>query len=134
MVNGSSSSSRRSIDCAEQARYIAISQDEGFVILRRKVGHAVLVVASLFIGWYFLYVGASVFGRPLMRHRLVGHVDVALVFGVSQILFTFVLAWRYSRYARLVLDPLRAQIVADAARRSRNVIRRRRADETGGRR
>jgi uncharacterized membrane protein (DUF485 family) len=82
--------------------------------LRRKTGRIVLLISSLFIAWYFLYVGASVFARGLLRHRLAGHVNVALAFAVLQIAVTFVLAWRYSRYARRVLDPPRAQIAADA--------------------
>jgi uncharacterized membrane protein (DUF485 family) len=49
-----------------------------------------------------------------MRHRLAGNINVALVFGVLQFASTFFLAWRYSRYSRRVLDPLRAQVAADA--------------------
>ena len=64
--------------------------------------------------WYFLYVIAAAFARDLMRHRLAGNINVALVFGVLQFASTFFLAWRYSRYSRGVLDPLRAQVAADA--------------------
>jgi uncharacterized membrane protein (DUF485 family) len=64
--------------------------------------------------WYFLYVIAAAFARDLMRHRLAGNVNVALVFGVLQFASTFLLAWFYSRYSRGVLDPLRAQVAADA--------------------
>jgi uncharacterized membrane protein (DUF485 family) len=116
MVTGSPPAPRRSTDCQDHARYIAISQDERFIILRRRTGRIVLLVISLFIGWYFLYVGASVFARGLLRQRLAGHVNVALAFGVLQIVVTFALAWRYSRHARHVLDPMRAQIAAEAER------------------
>jgi uncharacterized membrane protein (DUF485 family) len=74
------------------------------------------VVTVLFMAWYFLYVMASVFARGLMGHRLAGTVDVALVLGALQFAVTFLLAWRYSRYSRRVLDPLRAQVAADAER------------------
>jgi uncharacterized membrane protein (DUF485 family) len=66
------------------------------------------------MAWYVLYVIAAVFARGLMRHRLAGHVNVALVFGVLEFAGTFLLARRYSRYSREVLDPLRAQVVADS--------------------
>ncbi|GAB3969941.1 hypothetical protein GCM10029978_042300 [Actinoallomurus acanthiterrae] len=79
----------------------------------------------MFLGWYFLYVVAAAFARDLMAYRLVGNINVALVFGVLQFASAFVLAWRYTRYARLVLDPLAAQIVADAEERVGEAVRRR---------
>jgi uncharacterized membrane protein (DUF485 family) len=71
-------------------------------------------VAASFLGWYLLYLVAAVFARGLMGHRLFGNVNVALVFGVLQFASTFVLARRHARYSRDVVDPLAAQIVADA--------------------
>lgn len=61
----------------------------------------------------------------MMAYRVLGHVDVALLFGLSQVAATFVLAWRHVRHAREVLDPLAAQIVADADRRVRSAVHRR---------
>jgi uncharacterized membrane protein (DUF485 family) len=66
------------------------------------------------LGWYFLYVFAAVFARDIMSRRLVGRVNVALVFGVLQFAVTFIVTARYTRYSREVMDPLAAQIVADA--------------------
>jgi uncharacterized membrane protein (DUF485 family) len=111
------------------ARYVAINQDERFIVLRRKTRRSALLISLLFIAWYFLYVVASVFARGLMRHRLIGNVNVALVFGVLQFASTFLLARRYSRYSRAVLDPLRAQVAADAGPPSRAA----RADAEGER-
>ena len=73
-----------------------------------------LFVTTLLFVWYLLYVIAAAFGRDLMRHRMAGNVNVALVFGLLQFASTFSLAWLYSRYSRGVLDPLRAQVAADA--------------------
>ena len=70
------------------------------------------------MAWYLLYVIAAVFARDVMRHRLTGNVNVALVFGVLEFGGTFLLARRYSRYSREVLDPLRAQVVADSEPRT----------------
>jgi uncharacterized membrane protein (DUF485 family) len=126
MVNGSGPSARRGSDPHYQARYVAISQDERFILLRRKIGQIISLTVGLLIGWYFLYVISAVFAPGLMRHRLAGNINVALVFGVLEFAFTFFLARRYTRYSREVLDPLTAQIVADADRRTRT--------EAGGRR
>lgn len=78
------------------------------------MGRAALVVSALFFVWYFLFIVACVFARGLMGHRLAGHLNVALVFGILQFVSTFALARRYSRYSREALDPLAAQVVADA--------------------
>lgn len=68
--------------------------------------------------WYLLYVIAAVFARGLMRHRLAGDVNVTLVLGLLEFAGTFLLARRYARYSREVLDPLRAQVVADSEPRA----------------
>jgi uncharacterized membrane protein (DUF485 family) len=94
--------------------------------LRRKVGQIIALAAVPFLGWYFIYVISSAFARGFMRHRLIGNINVALVFGVLQFAFTFFVARRFTRYSRDVLDPLTAQIVADADRRVRS--------DSGGRR
>jgi uncharacterized membrane protein (DUF485 family) len=102
------------VDSLDHARYVEISQDERFIVLRRKARRVALLVIVLLFVWYSLYVIAAAFARDLMRHRLAGNINVALVFGVLQFASTFFLAWRYSRYSRRVLDPLRAQVAADA--------------------
>ena len=109
MVTGSP---RRSADSLDHAQYVAISQDERFIVLRRKARRVAFLVTAFLIVWYFLYVIAAAFARDLMRHKLAGNINVALVFGVLQFASTFFLAWCYSRYSRGVLDPLRAQVAA----------------------
>lgn len=114
VVTGSPATPRGGADRRDHARRLAISQDERFIVLRRKTGRASLLFSLLLMAWYFLYVLAAVFARGLMRHRLAGPVDVGLVFGLLQFAATFALARRYVRHSREVLDPLRAQVVADA--------------------
>ena len=125
VVTGSRPSPRRRTDPRDRARYVAIRQDERFAVLKGKSRRLIVLIVSVFLGWYFLYVVAAAFARDLMAYRLVGNVNVALVFGVLQFASAFVLAWRYTRYARQVLDPLAAQIVADAEERVGEAVRRR---------
>jgi uncharacterized membrane protein (DUF485 family) len=40
-----------------------------------------------------------------MGTKVVGHFNVAFVFGLAQFLTTFLIAWLYSRYANARLDP-----------------------------
>jgi uncharacterized membrane protein (DUF485 family) len=48
-----------------------------------------------------------------MGHRLVGNINVALVFGLLQFVTTFVLAYVYSGYSTKRLDPLARQLDAE---------------------
>ncbi|MFE3448903.1 DUF485 domain-containing protein [Nonomuraea sp. NPDC059194] len=67
-----------------------------------------------FLGWYFLYISLSAFARDFMAYPAIGNINVALLLGVLQFVSTFVLAWRYTRYARRMLDPLSAQLRDEA--------------------
>lgn len=41
-----------------------------------------------------------------MSHKVIGHVNVALIFGLLQFVSTFVIAALYGRFANRRLDPL----------------------------
>jgi uncharacterized membrane protein (DUF485 family) len=63
-----------------------------------------------FFVWYALYVILSAYARGFMGVKIVGHINVALVFGLLQFVSTFLIAWLYSRYASRRLDPLAEQL------------------------
>ena len=47
-----------------------------------------------------------------MSAKLVGNINVALVFGLLQFVSTFVIAWLYARHASRELDPLARRLKA----------------------
>jgi uncharacterized membrane protein (DUF485 family) len=47
-----------------------------------------------------------------MSTKVVGNINVALVFGLLQFVSTFLIAGLYARYANNKLDPLAAQLRA----------------------
>ena len=61
---------------------------------------------SPFLAWYLLYVVMSMWATDFMGTKVVGNINVALVFGLLQFVTTFVLAWLYARFANRELDPL----------------------------
>jgi uncharacterized membrane protein (DUF485 family) len=63
-----------------------------------------------FFLWYLLYVILSAYARGFMDTKVVGHINVALVFGLLQFVSTFLIAWWYARYAGRRLDPLADRI------------------------
>jgi uncharacterized membrane protein (DUF485 family) len=69
-----------------------------------------------FFLWYLLYVVMSAYARDFMDTKVVGNINVALVFGLLQFLTTFLIAWLYERYSRRRLDPLSAQLKAENRR------------------
>lgn len=90
-----------------------MEQSPEFAALRRAFRRFVFPMTALFLAWYLLYVLFSAYARDLMATKVVGNVNVALLFGLGQFASTFLIAYLYSRYARKRLDPLAERLRAD---------------------
>lgn len=86
--------------------YDHLHQEPDFVELRRRYRSFVFPATVAFLVWYLLYVVMSNWAHDFMSTEIVGHINVALVFGLLQFLTTFLLAWLYSRFSNAQLDPL----------------------------
>ncbi|GAA0562953.1 DUF485 domain-containing protein [Paractinoplanes ferrugineus] len=93
-------------------RYRAVQQSEDFQRLRSKLRSFIFPMTAAFFLWYLLYVLLSAYARGFMGAKIVGNINVALVFGLLQFLSTFLIAWYYSRYASRQLDPIADEINA----------------------
>ncbi len=60
--------------------------------------------------WYITYVICSNWARDFMNIKVVGNINVALIFGLLQFVSTFVIAYLYSRHANKALDPLAGKL------------------------
>jgi uncharacterized membrane protein (DUF485 family) len=94
-------------------RYVEVARSPQFDTLRRALRRFVFPMTAVFLVWYALYVLMSAYARGFMNTRVVGHINIALIFGLLQFVSTFVIAWLYARYARRRLDPLSAQLKAE---------------------
>ncbi|MGK5679827.1 DUF485 domain-containing protein [Actinoplanes sp. URMC 104] len=94
-------------------RYRAVQDSEEFGRLRSAVRSYVFPMTVAFFLWYALYVLLSAYARGFMGAKIVGNINVALVFGLLQFVTTFLIAWHYSRYAARKIDPLAEKIHAD---------------------
>ncbi len=94
-------------------RYHAVQDSEEFGRLRRAVRSFVFPMAVAFFLWYALYVLLSAYARGFMSTKLIGNINVALIFGLLQFVTTFLIAWYYSRYAATKIDPLADKIHAE---------------------
>ncbi|HWJ66865.1 MAG TPA: DUF485 domain-containing protein [Nocardioides sp.] len=81
-----------------------------FEELKRRYRGFVFPATIAFLSWYLLYVVLSNWAGDFMSQKVVGNINVALVFGLLQFATTFLIAWLYSRYSTARLDPLAREL------------------------
>jgi len=100
------------------SEYVAVEASPEFARLRKAFRSFVFPMTAAFFLWYALYVLLSAYARGFMDTKIVGHINVALVFGLLQFVSTFVIAWLYSRHADKNLDPIAEDLRAKLENRS----------------
>ena len=90
--------------------YQVLYETGEFVELRRRFRRFVFPATVGFLLWYLLYVVMSNWATDFMSQQVVGHINVALIFGILQFISTFVIAWLYARYMNRRVDPLAHQL------------------------
>jgi uncharacterized membrane protein (DUF485 family) len=97
--------------------YFEVQSAPDFVRLRRALRGFVFPMTAAFFLWYALYVLLCAYARDLMAVRVIGNVNVGLVFGLLQFVSTFLIAWLYARYAGRRLDPIADRVRAELEQR-----------------
>ena len=77
-----------------------------FARLRSRYRGFVFPATVAFLAWYLLYVVMSNWATDFMDTKVVGNINVALVFGLLQFVTTFLIAWLYARYMNRDVDPI----------------------------
>jgi uncharacterized membrane protein (DUF485 family) len=95
---------------AESRDYVAIQASPEFAGLRKTLRGFIFPMTIAFFLWYALYVILSAFARDFMSTKVVGNINVALIFGLLQFVTTFLIAWMYARFAGRRLDPIADEI------------------------
>jgi uncharacterized membrane protein (DUF485 family) len=90
-------------------------ESKEFQELKRRFRGFAFPMTVAFLVWYLLYVVLSAYARDFMGAKVVGNINVALVFGLLQFVSTFLIAWAYERFARRTLEPLAKAAVAPGA-------------------
>ena len=105
-------------DLNKRSRYVEVARSEEFAGLRKSLRGFVFPMTAAFFLWYALYVLLSAYARGFMGTKVIGNINIALIFGLLQFVSTFLIAWLYSRYANRNLDPpadrLRQRLEGDA--------------------
>ena len=103
----------------DQRAYAVVHETDDFALLKKRFRNFVVPWTIAFMAWYLLYVCCNNWARDFMSHKVVGHINVALIFGLSQFVSTFLIAWLYGRHANRKLDPLAAGLNAKFKRERR---------------
>ena len=93
--------------------YERVHASAQFQDLRRRYRNFAIPATIAFMAWYLLYVLMSSWATDFMSTKLVGNINVALVFGLLQFASTFVIAWLYARHADRKLDPLSTNLARE---------------------
>jgi uncharacterized membrane protein (DUF485 family) len=93
--------------------YVDVARSPEFGALRKALRGFVFPMTAAFFLWYALYVLLSAYARDFMGTKVVGNINVALVFGLLQFVSTFVIAWLYARFADRKIDATADAIKAD---------------------
>jgi uncharacterized membrane protein (DUF485 family) len=76
----------------------------------------VLPATAFFLVYYFLLPLLNGLAPNLMRTDVIGHINIAYLFALSQFIVAWLLAWFYIRKANNVFDRLAAAVRERAAR------------------
>jgi uncharacterized membrane protein (DUF485 family) len=86
--------------------YEEVQRSSEFQDLKRRFRRWTFPMTAAFMVWYLLYVVMSGWARDFMAVKLLGEINVGLIFGLLQFVTTFGIAWAYSRHMEKSLDPI----------------------------
>jgi len=82
-----------------------VQASEEFAQLRSRFRKFVFPVTALFLVWYFTYVLLAAFAPGFMSTKVIGKINVGLIFGLLQFVSTFTITTVYARWADKQFDP-----------------------------
>ncbi|HEY9293957.1 MAG TPA: DUF485 domain-containing protein [Microlunatus sp.] len=93
------------IDPRAHAAYAEIAESSTFIGLRSRYLRFAFPATAVFMIWYIVYVLCNNWARDFMDIKVVGNINIALIFGLLQFVSTFLIAILYARHANRSLDP-----------------------------
>ena len=90
--------------------YNTIARESDFLELRRRYLIFSFPATIAFMAWYILYIVANNWARDFMDTKVIGNINIALVWGLLQFVSTFTIAYLYARHAKKSLDPLASEL------------------------
>ena len=106
------SETRRAGD-PELTTYRDVQLSPDFSELRRRFRRFVFPMTGLFLAWYFLYVLLCAYAADFMSTKVIGDINIGLIFGLLQFVSTFTITMLYARWADREFDPTAERLRAD---------------------
>jgi uncharacterized membrane protein (DUF485 family) len=85
--------------------YEEVQSSAEFAELRARFRRFVFPMTGLFLAWYFLYVVLAAYASDFMGTKVLGDINIGLIFGLLQFVSTFVITMIYARWADREFDP-----------------------------
>lgn len=105
---------------ADGIDFVAAKNSSDYRELRTKFTSFAFPMVAVFVGLYFVFVLAAVYAPHFMGKRLIGFINVGIVFGLLNFLTTYLVTALYVRHANNNLDPrsvaLRDRLEKEAVR------------------
>jgi uncharacterized membrane protein (DUF485 family) len=98
------------------AHWEGLEQTEEFKQLVGARVRFVLPATIFFLVYYFLLPLGNGLAPNFMRANVIGHINIAYLFALSQFFVAWILAFFYIRQANIVFDRLAAKVRERAAR------------------
>lgn len=86
-------------------RYTEVQRTAEFADLRKKFRGFVFPWTIFFLVWYFAYVILAAYFPAFMSIKVIGSINVGLIFGLLQFVTTFGITMLYVRWADREFDP-----------------------------
>jgi uncharacterized membrane protein (DUF485 family) len=100
----------------EEVHWEGLEQTDEFRELVRRRFRFVLPATIFFLIYYFLLPLGNGLAPDLMKTKVVGQVNIAYLFALSEFVMAWVLAFLYIRKANGVFDSLAAKVRARAGK------------------
>src|SRR5438445_6462002 len=98
------------------AQWAGLEETDEFKQLTRSRLRFVLPATIFFLVYYFLLPLGNGLAPDFMRTNVIGHINIAYLFALSQFVVAWLLAWFYIRRANNVFDRLAAAVRERAGR------------------
>ena len=90
--------------------YEELQRSPEFQDLRKRYRGFAIPWTIAFLVWYMTYVFMSNWAHDFMSTKVIGNINIALIFGLLQFASTFLIAWMYGRYMNKHTDPLAREL------------------------
>lgn len=98
---------------AEHVDFKAAQNSGEFKELRATHRSFVFSMTVAFLVWYLLYVILAVYAPGFMATKVLGNVNIGIIFGLLQFVTTFTITGWYVAFANRKLDPRAASLRSD---------------------